>query len=78
MYPNVSMVVIILRLGIMNFSPFFELFRKVVILIFLKIALLKESLSGAMIYRWQGDWGLEWAEVYFEIVLSNMLTISHT
>ena len=27
-----------------------------------------------LIYRWQGDWGLHWPEIYFGIVLSNMLT----
>lgn len=29
-----------------------------------------------LIYRWQGDWGLHWAEIYFGIVLSNMLPTS--
>ena len=76
MHQNVSMLVIILRLEIMHFPPFpyFPTFQEVdYISVFLKIALLKESSPRAMVYRWQGDWGLDWAEVNFGIVLSNML-----
>lgn len=74
MHQNVSMLIIILRLEVMHFPPFliFQLFRKLIILVFSKNHFAKRKV--ARIHRWQGDWGFDWAKVYFRSVLSNMLT----